>query len=74
VYNPNILDPPDNPNAVWCDYCGEQMFDDDIEYAYDTLDGHLVHEGCLPEYTWAVEKRMEMLYKKIEKMVERGLS
>ena len=72
-YNPNVMDPPDNPNAVWCHYCTDQMFEEDIEEAYDTFDGELVHKECLPEYTWAVElaadKRERSLSAKIEKIL-----
>ena len=74
-YNPQHMDPPDNPKAKWCDVCGEQIFIDDTSEVYECLNGGYVHrETCHDEYTWALEKREEQLMKKIEKIVSMDFS
>ena len=72
TYDPNQLEPPDNPNAKYCDYCSEQLMDD--EDAVHLLFRHNVHWGCLVEYCNGVLLHSEQTDKKIEKMVERGMS
>jgi len=72
TYDPNQLEPPDNPNARWCDYCGDQL---DAEEGFaDLIFRQGVHTYCLESFCNGLLLRIKSLDDTIEKMVERGMS
>jgi len=71
-YNPAHMTPPDNIHALWCDYCGEQVFALGGDYV-ELLDGIKVHTDCLPEYAEGLQRRIRGLDNKISDLVERDL-
>ena len=75
AYNPYHLVPDDNPNAIWCEYCGDQImdFDGPNEGVY-LLFGVVVHSDCLVDYTESLQLQIERLDDKVEEMVRKGLS
>jgi hypothetical protein len=68
AYNPNQLEPYDNPNAVWCACCKEQVMDDDaVSLKYHVV----VHNDCLRDYALGLQLQLKSFEEKIEKLVER---
>ena len=72
-YNPEHISPPDNPNAIFCDLCGEQIFLDD-EDCHSILHGLFIHSDCEHEYIMGQQRRIDQLDKDKAMMVARGLS
>jgi hypothetical protein len=69
-YNPSYPAPYDNPRAIWCEYCGDQITEDqDIVNLVNDL---IVHKDCLEDYTNGLLFRINNLEEKIEKLVELG--
>lgn len=66
AYNPFNLVPPDNPLAIFCKHCSDQIMDDeDWELRRN---GDEVHIDCLGGYSDGLLLEIEVLYKKIEKI------
>ena len=74
AYNPNHLVPPDNPNAMWCEVCGEQVFVDEDDVAYMRLG--VVHRNtdCLEEYGKHQDREVLLLKRKIEELIRKDMS
>ena len=74
-YNPAHIIPPDNIHAVWCDYCGEQIFEwYEKEDYVDLLEAIRVHTDCLPEYATGLQREIKNLKDRFGEMVARGLA
>ena len=74
AYNPNHLVPPDNPNAIWCEYCGDQIGFEEIDECHERVGGGFIHMECLSDYCTGLEMQMKHTNDAIEKMIERGLT
>jgi len=77
-YNPFIMEPPEDPNTLWCHSCGEcvNVHSDDEDGPVYFNRGVVVHNeaSCLGEYARYLDQRLLIMERKIEKMVERGMS
>lgn len=75
-YSPFPCRPPENPFAVFCEACGEQIMPDDMEDAFSCVGGGMVHNDtdCLKEYAEFLGWKITNLESKIEKMIERYMS
>jgi hypothetical protein len=78
AYNPLIMEPPEDPNALWCHSCGEYVDPDGDNDSGPVYFNHgvVVHNDaeCLAEYAHYLDQKLYMMEQKIEKMVERGMS
>jgi len=73
AYNPNHLIPHDNPHALWCAYCGEQVDPLDARYMPK---GDVVHNDldCLAGYGEAWRLECDRWKDKYEHILERDMS
>ena len=77
LHHPDNLVPPEDPNVIWCDHCGDQVIMDS-KYEEDTgvrlLFGIIVHDDCLADYAEGLQVANERLEQQMERMVERDFS
>lgn len=73
-YNPQILEPPEDPNAIWCDYCGELITEREIDYEeiHWLPDGRVVHkDDCILQVADALVDEVRRLKERIANMTEK---